>query len=33
MYGSDTVTGPGWTTVRCELDQYPVWRRRDADVA
>lgn len=32
LCGADTVAGPGWTTVRCELDQYPAWRRNDADV-
>jgi alpha-D-xyloside xylohydrolase len=31
IYGSEAMTGPAWTTVHCDLDQYPVWRR-DADV-
>jgi alpha-D-xyloside xylohydrolase len=27
LCGLDPVTGPGWRRVRCELDQFPVWRR------
>jgi alpha-D-xyloside xylohydrolase len=30
LYGCETVVGPGWTTVRCDLDQFPVWRRHGA---
>jgi alpha-D-xyloside xylohydrolase len=30
MVGAPQVDGPGWTTVHCALDQFPVWRRFDA---
>jgi alpha-D-xyloside xylohydrolase len=31
LYGCEPTRGPGWVTVRCALDQYPVWRRRTAE--
>jgi alpha-D-xyloside xylohydrolase len=32
LCGAGPVVGPGWITVECELDQYPVWSRLGADV-
>jgi alpha-D-xyloside xylohydrolase len=27
LWGAPEVAGPGWTTVQCTLDQFPVWLR------